>query len=235
MMRLPRFTNGTLVNADQMNAFVAELERLLPDFGDGFIVEGGILGRKVSVQAIFSESPEALPTMFGKITGCADGVYTFAEAIYTPGEGETPGGWTAKTGGKSGDCYNLEELLDLGAGITIDPVAVDSIVAIWPIKVTGDATRYYFGSSQWLYGSDGALTALAATHATRNTDTWSVLTNPRKGVSYNVVTDISYSTTTHRLTYRMRTLTYDKRGRLRGVSAESDPLTLIEQAVPLPD
>lgn len=79
-----------------------------------------------------------------------------------------------------------------------------------------------FGSSKE-DNSGGTLKTLAHVQGTQDTDTWSA-TGDLGPLTLTILTDFKYDTTNHQFTYRTRTLTFDKGGNLRTISAESDPV-----------
>lgn len=70
---------------------------------------------------------------------------------------------------------------------------------------------------------------LTHTQGTQDTDTYD-RDDDKVPVTFTVITDIKYDMTTHKLTYRERTITTDK---LQSISAESDLIEITEaQACP---
>ena len=70
--------------------------------------------------------------------------------------------------------------------------------------------------------------ALAAVHATADTDAWDIINahdsahaDYQKGAEIVVLTDVQYDSATFQLAYRGRTLSFDSGGRLVSVSAET--------------
>lgn len=72
----------------------------------------------------------------------------------------------------------------------------------------------------------GDMSELAHVQGTQDTDSWE---RGDEGVSVTVATDIRYDTSTYQLTYRTRTFEFDRDGRLKSISAESEPV-LVTQA-----
>lgn len=73
--------------------------------------------------------------------------------------------------------------------------------------------------------ADGTPTALDAVFGTRDTDTWAW--RDGKLAKLQVVTDVWYDSTEHKLLARTRELQITAFGRVIAIGAESDPATLI--------
>lgn len=159
-------------------------------------------------------------TFRAKITA-NDPSYTFAEVTF---DGTN---WNLKTGGKAGTAINLAEYAQSDPEL----VPVNSIVEVVPITVSG--TKYYFFSRDIGAGEDysgGELLELAYVQAQQDTDDWDKSEDDQP-VTIRIITDIEYSSTDDELTYRTRTLQFDRGGNLLSISAESDPKTLIAESI----
>ncbi|MCL5105664.1 MAG: hypothetical protein M1133_16350 [Armatimonadetes bacterium] len=108
-----------------------------------------------------------------------------------------------------------------GPGVTVQPTPGG--IAISVKQLPG-------GTARKESNSGGTPQDLAHVQATRDTDDWAKATD-RCPVTVEVVTDIEYNKTDHKLTFRTRLFTYDKGGNLVSIGQESDPLTLITTAV----
>lgn len=75
--------------------------------------------------------------------------------------------------------------------------------------------------------SGGDLQTIGCTMGTQDSDTWARGGETPKQVAVEVFTDISWDEVSGQIVGRMRTLTFDKCGKLKSVSAEDDLLTLI--------
>jgi len=75
---------------------------------------------------------------------------------------------------------------------------------------------------------DADRTTLAQTQGTQDTDTWAF--DATNGVNLQVVTDIKYDVTTHAITYRTRTMSFDHYGRLVAIAAEGNLVTVATAA-----
>lgn len=78
--------------------------------------------------------------------------------------------------------------------------------------------------------SGGTELELDQTQGTQDTDTWTRSSDDCP-VVVQVVTDIKYDTSTHKLTFRTRDFTFDRGGNLTAISAES-ALVEVTTAVP---
>jgi hypothetical protein len=222
-MRLPSQAIGAYPTVSKFNELLEAVRWLnnnvITTGAGGLSIKSLPQGRAVVLDS--KAIAESLPMMFGRITGCDDGVYNFVEVKIEIDYDEV--GWADKAGGATGDAYNLEECKDLEDGWDIEPVPDDSVVALWPIKV-GGKTVYLFTSSQWLFG---------AVDPDELDGEWSVL-DEQDGVQITTCSTVEYSTTTHKLTRKTNMLIFDKRGRLwKAVKGTTD--ILIDQAVPLPE
>lgn len=223
-MRLPSQAIGAYPTVSKFNELLEAVRWLnnnvITTGAGGLSIKSLPQGRAVVLDS--KAIAESLPMMFGRITGCDDGVYNFVEVKIEIDYDEV--GWADKAGGATGDAYNLEECKDLEDGWDIEPVPDDSVVALWPIKV-GGKTVYLFTSSQWLFG---------AVDPDELDGEWSVLDDGQDGVKTVQCRTVEYSTTTHKLTQKTLTKIYDKRGRLwKATKSVTDEL--IDQAVPLPE
>jgi len=75
--------------------------------------------------------------------------------------------------------------------------------------------------------SGGDVQTMQTTLGTQDSDTWARGGETPKQVAVEVFTDISWDEVSGQIVGRMRTLTFDKCGKLKSVSAEDDLLTLI--------
>ena len=75
--------------------------------------------------------------------------------------------------------------------------------------------------------SGGDLQTMQNTLGTQDSDTWARGGETPKQVAVEVFTDISWDEVSGQIVGRMRTLTFDKCGNLKSISAEDDLLTLI--------
>lgn len=75
--------------------------------------------------------------------------------------------------------------------------------------------------------SGGDLQTIGCTMGTQDSDTWARGGETPKQVAVEVFTDISWDEVSGQIVGRMRTLTFDKCGNLKSISAEDDLLTLI--------
>lgn len=156
--------------------------------------------------------------LYGKITA-NDPAYTFVEVTY---DGST---WSTTDGGVTGAAINLDSVGEENPEL----VPVDSIVAIFTL--VNDATTYYVFSRAVIPDySGGTVKQLGFIQGTQDTDTWD-RDSENVPLEVQVVTDAKYDATTHKITVRTRTLSFDRGGNLTGVSAESD-LVEITEAVP---
>ena len=80
--------------------------------------------------------------------------------------------------------------------------------------------------------ADTEYDTLDSVQGTQDTDTWEYPAGSldELGVKVKVVTDVKYDTTAHTLTYRTRTLQFDKFGHLNAVTAESALVTVLTAA-----
>lgn len=67
----------------------------------------------------------------------------------------------------------------------------------------------------------GTLSDMDSVQGTRDTDTWD-RNDDDCPVAVDIITDIQYSNVTHKIQFRTRTLTFDRGGNLKEISAESD-------------
>lgn len=75
--------------------------------------------------------------------------------------------------------------------------------------------------------SGGDVQTMQTTLGTQDSDTWARGGETPKQVAVEVFTDISWDAASGQIVGRMRTLTFDKCGNLKSISAEDDLLTLI--------
>ena len=75
--------------------------------------------------------------------------------------------------------------------------------------------------------SGGDLQTMQNTLGTQDSDTWARGGETPKQVAVEVFTDISWDEVSGQIVGRMRTLSFDKCGNLKSISAEGDLLTLI--------
>ena len=66
----------------------------------------------------------------------------------------------------------------------------------------------------------GGLDEITETQGTQDSDSWDRITG-ESPVALKVITDVKYDTSTHKITYRTRLLTFDRCGKLVSVGAES--------------
>jgi len=79
----------------------------------------------------------------------------------------------------------------------------------------------------------GEVLELQSVQGARDTDKWEQKTDNRP-VKLRVITDWQYDTTTHKLSYRTRTLTFNAGGWLTEISEESE-LVEVHEAKPCPE
>jgi len=131
-------------------------------------------------------------------------------AIRKPRAGERP---SAETISQLVDAVNQFDRLRVAAPLTMRKSAAG--VAIGCTGCGG-------GTGQVTPEKTGGTTKeLAHVQATQDTDDWTRATDDCP-VEVQLITDIQYSTSTHKLTFRTRTLAFGRGGRLESVSAEGD-------------
>lgn len=100
--------------------------------------------------------------------------------------------------------------LGVGPGLSIRETAAGKVISALAPKVKSHVQNYDGGTLAELLQNQGAADA----------DTWTRDTDDCP-VSLQVITDIQYDNTTHKITFRTRTLEFDRGGNLLSISAES--------------
>lgn len=103
-----------------------------------------------------------------------------------------------------------------GPGVNVSRIAGRTAVSVTTTKVLSKKTA---ATSEDCTG--GTETELGSAQGTQDTDAWDRATDGTP-VALTVLTDVQYDDTTHQLTYRARTLHFDKCGKLSAVDAEGD-------------
>ena len=111
--------------------------------------------------------------------------------------------------------------LSVGPGLEVRRHAGGMLLNVKPQA----AVRKAAGEAEDCSGGD--LQTIGCTMGTQDSDTWARGGETPKQVAVEVFTDISWDEVSGQIVGRMRTLTFDKCGKLKSVSAEDDLLTLI--------